>query len=142
MIALDELQKSRATEWFESLRDRLVAAFEAIEDEGAGEDEGSGARTAGRFEFKPWDREGGGGGTMALMRGHVLEKAGVNVSAVEGEFDRRVARQNSGRGRRSAILGVGHIGGGASALAAGAGRAHEHAADRHRRKAGSAAAPT
>ncbi len=81
MTDLDDGHRARAVQWFESLRDRLVAAFEAIEDEG------SGPRPAGRFEFKRWQREGGGGGTMALMRGGVLEKAGVNVSAVEGIFD-------------------------------------------------------
>ncbi len=80
MTGFDHVRRASAVTWFESLRDRLVGAFKAVEDEG------SGARQAGRFEFKPWRREGGGGGTMALMRGRVLEKAGVNVSTVEGVF--------------------------------------------------------
>lgn len=80
MTDLDNAHRARAVEWFESLRDHLVTAFEAIEDEG------SGPGPAGRFKLEPWQREGGGGGTMALMRGGVLEKAGVNVSAVEGVF--------------------------------------------------------
>jgi coproporphyrinogen III oxidase len=74
----------RAAQWFAALRDRLCAAFEAIEDEYAA------ARpeplAAGRFERKEWRREGGGGGTMALMRGRVFEKVGVNVSTVWGEL--------------------------------------------------------
>ncbi|MGH6980481.1 MAG: coproporphyrinogen III oxidase, partial [Stellaceae bacterium] len=77
-------QQQQAQAWFESLRDRLCAAFESIEDAYAASHPGAGP--AGRFERKPWPREGGGGGTMALMHGRVFEKIGVNVSTVWGEF--------------------------------------------------------
>jgi coproporphyrinogen III oxidase len=79
----DALQ-DRAARWFSELRDSICAAFEAIEAEYAAKrpDEGP----AGRFERKPWAREGGGGGTIALMQGRVFEKVGVNVSTVWGEF--------------------------------------------------------
>ncbi|HEX3538557.1 MAG TPA: oxygen-dependent coproporphyrinogen oxidase [Stellaceae bacterium] len=74
----------RAADWYAELRDRLCAAFEAIEDAY------SGAQFAemqpGRFERSGWQREGGGGGTMALMKGRVFEKVGVNVSTVFGAF--------------------------------------------------------
>jgi coproporphyrinogen III oxidase len=79
-----EAQKTRARQWFETLRDRLCAAFEALEDEHWAElPEGD---PPGRFERREWRRPGGGGGLMALMRGRVFEKVGVNVSTVWGEF--------------------------------------------------------
>jgi coproporphyrinogen III oxidase len=77
-------EEHRAVQWFATLRDRICAAFEAIETEYAAERPQAGA--AGRFERRDWSREGGGGGTMALLRGRVFEKVGVNVSTVWGAF--------------------------------------------------------
>jgi coproporphyrinogen III oxidase len=78
-MSSDEEQKTEAKQWFESLRDRICAALEAIEEEFAG-------GSAPRFVRTPWQREGGGGGTMAMLKGEIFEKAGVNVSTVWGEF--------------------------------------------------------
>jgi coproporphyrinogen III oxidase len=74
----------RAAAWFAALRDRICAAFEVIEDEFAHERPEDGP--AGRFERAPWQRPGGGGGTISVMRGRVFEKVGVNISTVSGEF--------------------------------------------------------
>ncbi len=86
--ALDA-QQITARDWFVSLRDRICAAFEAIERE-AGSD--------ACFDYAPWWREeaglaagpleqgGAGGGTRGLMKGAVFEKVGVNVSTVGGRF--------------------------------------------------------
>ena len=68
--------------WFETLRDRICAEFEAIERE-AGSD--------AAFQYDSWQRhEDGnpdpGGGTRGLMKGKVFEKVGVNVSTVRGNF--------------------------------------------------------
>ena len=81
----DKDRRDAAAQWFALLRDRICAAFEAIEDEFSG---GTGAR----FVRGDWQRShgdqpaGGGGGTTALMKGRVFEKVGVNVSVVHGEF--------------------------------------------------------
>jgi len=74
----------RVETWFAELRGRICAAFETIEDEYAQERPAEG--TAGRFERTRWERQGGGGGTISIMRGRVFEKVGVNISTVYGEF--------------------------------------------------------
>lgn len=83
MISLDR-QQTAARGWFESLRDRICAEFEAIE-RAAGSD--------ASFDYLGWDREGpgmapgdGGGGVRGVMKGKIFEKVGVNVSTVGGEF--------------------------------------------------------
>jgi len=87
-------QQQQAQAWFEALRDRLCAVFEAIEDELAAA--APERAPPGRFERKAWAREGGGGGTMAVMRGQVFEKIGVNVSTVWGELSGELRDQIPG----------------------------------------------
>ena len=85
-----EDHRKRASVWFQALRDDLCRALEACEDGVTGPN-GTSAGEPGRFEQASWRGDensdaGGGGGVMSVMRGRVLEKAGVNVSTVWGEF--------------------------------------------------------
>ena len=63
-------RRKRARAWFESLRDRLCTAFEALEDRAPADLYGP---LPGRFVRKAWDRPEGGGGVMAQSRSSASE---------------------------------------------------------------------
>ena len=91
MVELDDQQQA-TRDWFQSLRDRICAAFEAIERE-AGSD--------ASFNYTPWDRvditgEHGGGGMRGQLTGKIFEKVGVNVSTVGGHFHPDFAKSVAG----------------------------------------------
>lgn len=105
-----EEKKQKASAWFRHLRDQICAEFEAIEKEfiasavvRASHEHASSRgqeaeREAGQFVRTPWNREGGGGGEMSVMKGKVFEKVGVNISTVHGEFSETMRKEIPGAG--------------------------------------------
>lgn len=91
-VTEERRQKARA--WFESLRDRICAALEQLEDEASaalypGE--------AGRFDYRPWSRDGGaGGGLGGHLTGRLFEKGGVHTSSASGRFSPEMAASMPG----------------------------------------------
>ncbi len=87
-------QQSQAQTWFADLRNAICAEFEAIEAEFGSE---------ARFEYLPWDRKNpdgspGGGGVRGVINGKIFEKAGVNISTVDGTFSEEFAKSIHGAG--------------------------------------------
>jgi len=78
-----------AKAWFDELRDRLVVAFETLEDQAPAELYDG---TPGRFELTTWTREAGGGGVMGMLRGRLFEKCGLHVSHVHGPINAQMAQ--------------------------------------------------
>jgi len=65
--------KVEITNWFKSLQDFICTALEQTDNKG-------------KFEEDNWIREEGGGGrTRIIQNGNIIEKGGVNFSAVHGD---------------------------------------------------------
>ena len=75
----DRPLRERATDFFAWLQDEICAALEQLDG-------------TARFREDEWQREGGGGGrTRVLEDGALFERAGVNFSAVHGQFEKAYA---------------------------------------------------
>ena len=65
--------KETVATWFSELQDRICSALEAADG-------------SGKFREDAWERPGGGGGrARVLTDGRIIEKGGVNFSAVHGD---------------------------------------------------------
>jgi coproporphyrinogen III oxidase len=93
------MRKARARASFESLRDRIMSAFETLEADAPGT---LYPGSEGRFQRTAWNRtpapDGSdqGGGVMGMLRGRLFEKVGVHTSTVYGSFPAEFARQIRG----------------------------------------------
>lgn len=106
MPDVEECRK-RAVQFFAGLRDHICERIEEIESNAARPGE-----APRRFERSSWRRStsagaDGGGGTMSILRGHIFEKMGVNVSEVRGHFSERFATEIPGAGKDGAFWAAG-----------------------------------
>ena len=83
-------KKMIASSWFTYLRDEICASFEKIEKNQFNNNQNI------NFHKKKWERNGGGGGVISVMKGNVFEKVGVNISTVHGEFSKEFRSQIPG----------------------------------------------
>ncbi len=83
-----DVTRPQVEAFMRDLQNRIVAAFENCETTGA------------TFTQTPWAKKPGdlmqGGGVMALMKGDVFEKVGVNFSCVHGQFPDTFKREIPG----------------------------------------------
>ncbi len=88
--------KEVTSRWFKELQALIISDVEAIEQESSRFAVYPSDLAPGTFDYKPWKRacddEDGGGGTMAILKGRVFEKIGVNVSTVYGKFSEEFAK--------------------------------------------------
>ena len=95
--------EGRAVETVRGIQTAICDALEAVEADALEAGRGS----AATFQNDEWKREGGGGGlTRVLSEGAVIEKGGVNVSVVHGEFSEEFAERVPGSGREFFATGV------------------------------------
>jgi coproporphyrinogen III oxidase len=87
-----EKKRKQSVEWFVKLQNDICAEFEKLEKEFAKVNDVE----AGKFVKTDWDREGGGGGQMRVMKGGLFEKVGVNFSQVHGEFSPEMRKEIPG----------------------------------------------
>ncbi|MFY0650798.1 MAG: oxygen-dependent coproporphyrinogen oxidase [Cyclobacteriaceae bacterium] len=72
------MNKEEISEWFKQLQDDICTQLE-------------GADGAGKFREDLWERPNGGGGrTRVIENGNVIEKGGVNFSAVHGPTPQKI----------------------------------------------------
>lgn len=84
--------REESSNWFKHLRDEICLACEKIEQNFADQHN----ITPSKFERDSWNRDGGGGGVMSVIKGNVFEKMGVNISTVHGEFSEMMQKEIPG----------------------------------------------
>jgi len=72
--------KEKVVTTYQQIQDEICAALETADG-------------LGKFEQEIWEREGGGGGRTRIMQnGNVIEKGGVNFSAVHGKLPEAIKK--------------------------------------------------
>jgi coproporphyrinogen III oxidase len=95
MVTDRQTLKVRARDFFAELQDEICAALETLDG-------------SARFREDLWVREEGGGGRTRILEGGALfEKAGVNLSEVDGRFDEAfAAKMPVGEGSKFFATGI------------------------------------
>ncbi|MFA6944816.1 MAG: oxygen-dependent coproporphyrinogen oxidase [Pedobacter sp.] len=74
------ITKEQIAEAYQQIQDEICAGLEL-------------ADSTGKFQEEKWQREGGGGGrTRIIQNGSILEKGGVNFSAVHGKLPENIKK--------------------------------------------------
>lgn len=68
-----KIDRTVITDWFKQLQDNICEDLESLDGRGS-------------FHEDLWEREGGGGGRTRILEGALVEKGGVNFSAVSGDL--------------------------------------------------------
>ncbi len=71
------------------MKEQIEGYFRALQDAICHELETLDGR---KFREDPWERPGGGGGRTRIIEGNVIEKGGVNFSAVHGALPEKIGR--------------------------------------------------
>ena len=71
-----------AKEWFEKLRSEIIDTIQEIDGK--------------EFVINNWKHHSDGGGTMGKLKGNIIEKGGVNISSVSGNFNKEMAEKIPG----------------------------------------------
>lgn len=73
------MHKEIISKWFQGLQDRICQGLEQLDG-------------AGRFAEDQWQRPEGGGGRSRVIEGSIIQKGGVNFSAVHGPMPERISQ--------------------------------------------------
>jgi len=74
--------KKKAETWFRQLRKKLITSIEAHDTV--------------KFKKKKWKHSGHGGGLMSIIEGETIERGGVNISTVSGQFSEKMQKRIPG----------------------------------------------
>ena len=73
------MDKHSIANWFKQLQDSICTSLETADGKGI-------------FKEDLWERPGGGGGrTRVIEKGNIIEKGGVNFSAVHGQLSNKIS---------------------------------------------------
>ena len=85
--------KKQSEQWFKKLRSDLISMIELYD--------------GSSFVEKQWKHSQGGGGLMSLIKGDLIEKGGVNISTVSGDFSEKMRSRIPGADKNPSYWATG-----------------------------------